>query len=116
MDENKYKYSASERETIIRFADDSDMAIVESFNDTWKRKLLRLTETNPEQVKFISDWERRKKYGGVCVVMPKKYIKVRLPPVLTDEQRKASGDRITQARIRASAENRVDQEENEAQN
>jgi len=94
MNEKEYTYTASERETIIRFSDADDIANVESFNESMKRKLLKLVDEYPESVQFVPNWEKRKKYGGVAVVMPKSWIKIRTPMKLTDEQRKVMADSL----------------------
>ena len=98
----EYTYTAVERETIIRYSDAEDTAVVESFNEAMKRKLIKLIDEQPEKVKYVDDWETRKRYGGVAVVMPKTWIKIRVPMIISDEQKEIRADRLRQHRINYS--------------
>jgi hypothetical protein len=80
----KYVYLQCERETLIRYADDEQMAHVESFNLKYAQKLLDWVEKYPDEVKLV-----RNKYSGVAVLLPKKWVKIKPPRKLTDEQRES---------------------------
>jgi hypothetical protein len=98
MDNQMANYLNVERETILRFADDSDEAHVNTFSKPFQRKLEKLLKENPEQVKLVDDYERDD-YDGIYVTMPKSWIRIRTPMKLTDEQRRIKAEEMKQRRI-----------------
>ena len=94
-------YLACERETILRFADDSDVAHVNTFSKPFQRKLEKLLKENPEQVKLVDDYERDD-FDGIYVTMPKSWIRIRTPMKLTDEQKRVKSEAMKQRRIKST--------------
>lgn len=72
-----------EKETIINFNEEEQTASVYTFNGALKRKLARLSEERPEECKL----DQQHSTGAVEYLIPKKWVKVNAPPVLTEEQR-----------------------------
>lgn len=90
-------YLACERETILRFDDESDVAHVNTFNRAFQRKLEKLLKENPEQVRLVNDYEKDN-YDGIYVTIPKSWIRIRTPMKLTEQQRKKKAEQM-KARI-----------------
>ena len=80
-----------EKETIINFNEAERTASVYTHNEAWKRQLLELCQSHPEQVRqtAANDW------GGLTFELPKKWLKVSPPRVLSPAQR-AVLDRMNQ--------------------
>ena len=72
-----------EKETIINFNEAERTASVYTHNEAWKRQLLELCQSHPEQVRqtAANDW------GGLTFELPKKWLKVSPPRVLSPAQR-----------------------------
>lgn len=72
---------AFERETLINFSDGEPVASYYTRNPFKMRELRQLAKDKPEEVKVIQDNE-----FCVEVELPKKWIKIRPPRELTEEQ------------------------------
>lgn len=81
------RLTKEEMETIIRFDETNAPSEIFTFNSTLKRKLHSLCEKHPDQ--FLYDKERSEKNGsgGEFFRVPKRYIKVASPRVLSDDQK-----------------------------
>lgn len=71
-------YLAEERETIINYADDSDICYIYTCNKALMTKLDKLCKSNPDTYKLVSEEQFAKSY-----TTKKKYISIRAPKVLT---------------------------------
>lgn len=85
------RLSDVERESIVTFNEAEQTANVCTHNLAWKARLLELCQTYPEQVRqtAANDW------GGLTFELPKKWLKVSPPRVLSPAQR-AVLDRMNQ--------------------
>jgi len=89
------KLTNVEKETVINFNEAERIASVYTHNETLKRQLLELCRTHPEQVcqTTANGW------GGLTFELPKKWLRVTPPRVLTPAQR-AVLDKINQSNRR----------------
>lgn len=82
-----------EKETIICFNEAECAASVYTHNEGWKRRLLELCRTHPEKVRQTA----ANGWGGLTFELPKKWLKVSPPRVLSPAQ-KAVLERMNQKR------------------
>lgn len=77
------KLSNIEKETVVSFNEAEAAASVYTHNEALKRQLLELCRSYPEQVRqtAANDW------GGLTFELPKKWLRVVPPRVLTPAQR-----------------------------
>ena len=77
------KLTNVEKETVINFNEAERTASIYTCNEALKRQLLGLCRTHPEQVcqTAANDW------GGLTFELPKKWLRVAPPRVLTPAQR-----------------------------
>ncbi len=97
------KLSSVERETIILFNDAESTATVETCNKTWKNKMRAFCSKNAECSLIFAD-EHCERY-----LIPKKWVKVIIPRLLSDEQRRKMQDsarRNFNKGVKADAENK----------
>lgn len=87
------KYSREEQETTILFNEADSTADVYSYNETLRKRLAQLAIDYPGECRFQFENER-----GTAYSIPKKWIKIRPPRTMTDEQRTAIGERLRKAR------------------
>lgn len=80
-------------ETIINFNAEEKTANCFTLDKTVKRKWEKLIGERPEEVKVI-----RKSEDVLEIQVPKKWVKVKPPRQLSDEQRAAASDRLKAAR------------------
>ncbi len=85
------KLTNVEKETVINFNEAERTASVYTHNEALKRQLLELCQTHPEQVcqTAANGW------GGLTFELPKKWLRVTPPRVLSPAQR-AVLDRMNQ--------------------
>lgn len=80
---NKY-----ERETIICYNEGDDEASVYTCNRALRNKLAKLAENNPDcKPERVCD-------ESVSYIVPKSWVKITRPRVLSDEQKQAAAARI----------------------
>lgn len=91
------RLSNAERETIIRFDEAGPTATVYTYNAALKDHLRELCRTRPEQARRsdVNGWD------GTTFEIPKKWIKITPPRVLSPAQR-AVLDRINEKRADGS--------------
>ena len=77
------KLSRIEQETIINFNEAEGTASIYTHNTALKERLLGLRRSYPEQVRQTADNGR----GGLTFELPKKWLKVTPPRVLSPAQR-----------------------------
>ena len=87
------KLSKIEKETIINFNEAERTASIYTHNEALKRQLLELCQTHPGQVRQIA----ANRWGGLTFELPKKWLKVSPPRVLSPAQR-AVLDRMNKRR------------------
>ena len=85
------KLTKMERETIVNFTEAERTASIYTHNEALKRQLLELCRTHPEQVRQTD----ANRWGGLSFELPKKWLKVSPPRVLSPAQR-AVLDRMNQ--------------------
>ena len=83
--------SLYERETIINYNEGEPTASVYTHNEALKRQILELCQTHPEQVRQTA----ANGWGGLTFELPKKWLRVTPPRVLSPAQR-AVLDRLNQ--------------------
>ena len=85
------KLTNVERETVINFSEAGPIANIYTHNEGLKRQLSELCRTHPERVRqtAANDW------GGLTFELPKKWLRVKPPRVLSPAQR-AVLDRMNQ--------------------
>ena len=106
-DVNKFS-AAYEKETVINFNNAEQNASCYTLNTHKRQMLLNLAEEYPDDVKIIS-----KRDDMVEVTFPKKWVKIRPPRKLTEEQRVNSVERgralaALAAEKRAAKSNEID--------
>ena len=106
-DVNKFS-AAYEKETVINFNNAEQNASCYTLNTHKRQMLLNLAEEYPDDVKIIS-----KRDDMVEVTFPKKWVKIRPPRKLTDEQRVNAVERgralaALAAEKRAAKSNEID--------
>ena len=77
------KLSRVEQETIINFNEAEGMASIYTHTGALKERLLVLCQSYPEQVRQTADNGR----GGLTFELPKKWLKVTPPRILSPAQR-----------------------------
>ena len=80
---NAMKLSRIEQETIINFNEAEGMASVYTHHTALKERLLRLCRDHPSEVRQTANNGR----GGLIFELPKKWLKVTPPRVLSPAQR-----------------------------
>lgn len=106
-DVNKFS-AAYEKETVINFNNAEQNASCYTLNTHKRQMLLNLAEEYPDEVKIIS-----KRDDMVEVTFPKKWVKIRPPRKLTEEQRVNAVERgralaALAAEKRAAKSNEID--------
>lgn len=106
-DVNKFS-AAYEKETVINFNNAEQNASCYTLNTHKRQMLLNLAEEYPDDVKIIS-----KRGDMVEVTFPKKWVKIRPPRKLTEEQRVNAVERgralaALAAEKRAAKSNEID--------
>ena len=89
-----------EKETIINFNEAEHTASVYTHNAALKRQLLELCQTHPEQVRQTA----ANRWGGLTFELPKKWLKVAPPRVLSPAQR-AVLDKMNQDKQKVRIDN-----------
>ena len=87
------KLTNIEKETVINFNEAERTASIYTHNEALKRQLLELCRTHPEQARQTA----ANGWGGLTFELPKKWLKVSPPRVLSPAQR-AVLDRMNQRR------------------
>lgn len=77
------KLSNYEKETIFLFNESDREASVFTYNDALKKQLEALRVSHPEQVCQTED----NGYGGLTFVLPKKWLKITPPRILSAAQK-----------------------------
>lgn len=85
-----YKLTRYEKETIILFNEADKEAIVETYSKPLLRTLFAHAEKHPE----VFHLEKDIGDGGYKFIVPKKYVTVRSPRKMTDEQKQKNADRL----------------------
>ena len=98
--------SGIEQETIVNFNEAETSASVYTFNGSFKKKLRVLSEDFPQDVIC----ERIDEYGGATYSMPKKWIKINAPKILSEEQKTALRERL-QSNLRQKSSTTVEETE-----
>ena len=88
------KLSNIEKETVINFNEAERTASIYTHNEALKRQLLELCQTHSEQARQTA----ANRWGGLTVELPKKWLKVSPPRVLSPAQR-AVLDKMNQKKI-----------------
>ena len=88
-----YQYSRYEQETIILFNEEQKTAAVETYNMKMKNKLIQMATDKPEQVQITLDDGQR-----IKAIIPKKWIRVSSPKIMSEEQRKIASERMANIR------------------
>lgn len=83
-----YTLNPFEKETIINFSDANGTAEIYSCNKRWMQRMDALCERAPEQVKKIKSDSVSATYS-----FPKKWLRIQMPPAISDEQRARLADR-----------------------
>lgn len=84
-------YLSIERETNINFNNDQQAASIFSCQRHMQKRLEELAAEYPEEVTIKKAYDDD---DGIIVEVPKKWIKVRPPNKLTDEQRRKISERL----------------------
>ena len=85
------KLTNIEKETVINFNEAEHTASIYTHNEALKRQLLELSQSHPEQVRQVA----ANAWGGLTFELPKKWLRVTPPRVLSPAQR-AVLDRMNQ--------------------
>ena len=82
-----------EKETVINFNEAERTASIYTHNEALKRQLSELCRTHPDQVRQTD----ANRWGGLTFELPKKWLKISPPRVLSPAQR-AVLDRINKSK------------------
>ena len=85
-----------EKETIITYNEADRNAVVYTCNPAMKRKLKALSESRPDDCKFMRTYPDE---TAVEFEVPKKWVKVSPPRFVSDETRAAMAERFKNARL-----------------
>lgn len=96
-----------EQETIIVFNELENGAEVFTYNNALKRKLHGLCEKFPDQFGFDSKRSEQNNCGGEFFVVPKKYITVSSPRVLSEDQKERKREQARKNLKSASEDDKV---------
>lgn len=77
-----YNLTNVERETVINFNEAEQTADVYTYNGALKRRLSKLCESRPDEVKH----EKTDQYGGMSFTVPKSWIKVSATRIPSEKQ------------------------------
>ena len=77
-----YKYTPEEKETLINYADDSDICYIYTCNKSLMKKLDNYCSKFPDTYKLTAQDDCSKSY-----TTNKKYVSVRAPKVMTKEHK-----------------------------
>lgn len=78
-----------ERETVINFDDASKTASISTSQEWMKRRLKKLAEKRPDDVRIKKEDEYT-----LFVELPAKWISIRTPRVMTEEQKASASERF----------------------
>lgn len=92
-----YSLNKYERETVINFCDASKTASISTSQEWMKRRIHKLANRKPDDVKIISE----DRYTLIAE-LPRKWVRLQAPPELTEKQRKEIGERLKQYQKRKS--------------
>lgn len=82
-----------EKETVIVLNEAENKALISTSQDWMKNKFRKMAEEDPNNVIITQEDE-----SIMFVQVPKKYVKVRIPRKLSDEQRAAATERLLKFR------------------
>jgi len=85
-----YKPTKEEQETIILTSEADYTAEVYTYNKPMKRRLKQLSEKFPDMFYQIKD----DGWGGLTYIVPKKYVKINSPRILSKEQAEKATARL----------------------
>jgi hypothetical protein len=94
-----------EKETYINFNDEEDFAVVCTYNNAWLRSMDSLASEKSE----VEVMRRTEDYGEYRV--PKKWVKVRPPRKMSDEQKQAAAERLRKVREDKKRMENIDEKE-----
>lgn len=92
-------YSKYERETIILMNDAENTANISTYQRHWIARLLKIAEEKPNEVTIV-----KKEEDYLEIIVPNKYVKVRPPRFVSDEQREAASKRLAEYRLKKTKE------------
>ena len=84
-----YKLTNYERETILLFNEAEDNADVTTYNAALIRKLGRLAEERPQEIKLV---DVNDDDGGFRYVIPKTWIRINATLILSDKEKQRRSD------------------------
>jgi len=96
-EKNTYKLTKWEQETIFNFNEDEKEASVYTYNKALIRRLDGFCEKFPDQFKLDKEsWYG--KHLSKTYILPKKYVSIRKPTILSDAQKIASAEKAKNMR------------------
>lgn len=84
------KLTRAEQETVVNFNEEEDRATVYTYNGRFKKNLRELSGKMPQDCQLT----REDKYGGVTYSIPKGWVKIVPPRILTDAQKAEMARRL----------------------
>ena len=90
------KLTAEKKETIISFNEADTLADAEVFNARLMREIRKAAATYPDEITIKEGAD-----GAYLVTFPKKWIKIRAPRILTDEEREKKAAIMNANRIKS---------------
>lgn len=85
--------SRYEKETVIGFNDEEKIVYLSTSQDWMKARIRKMAEEHPDDVRIV-----REDQYTLMAELSKKYVHVRPPRQLTEEQRLAAAERLRQYR------------------
>ena len=91
--EERTNFTKEEIETIINYTNADTYAEAYTNNTVIMKKYLKLAESNPKEVVVVQS-----DINSVCIRFPKKWVKIKPPRIMSEEQKQAAAERLRQLR------------------
>ena len=107
---SEYKYNAEERETIISTHDGMKTVHIYSYQRKYINLVIKLAESRPDDVKILKQTDNM-----IEAEMPTRFLKLKAPKVMTEEQRLAAianfqKNKYEVSKIKKSEDDQISQE------
>lgn len=100
MEKKKYKMHRYEKETVVNMNDADKILSLSTSQDWMKRRIRKLAESNPEEVKITNEDDYT-----LFAELPAKWLHIRPPRKVSEEQRLAAAERLRKYRASINEDN-----------
>lgn len=106
MEKKKYKMLRCEKETVVNMNDADKILSLSTSQDWMKRRIRKLAESNPEEVKITNEDDYT-----LFAELPAKWLHIRPPRKVSEEQRLAAAERLRKYRASLNEDDEYDSED-----